>query len=110
MQQAPARLLRNDGDGAMNWLIIELVGHRHPDAIGTRVFVEASGRRQLRERRSGGSYLSSSDPRLHFGLGTASAARVEVVWPSGQHQTVGSVPANQVLRLAEAATHSTPKK
>lgn len=110
VQQAPARLLRNDGDGAMNWLIIELVGHRHPDAIGTRVFVEANGRRQLRERRSGGSYLSSSDPRLHFGLGTASTARVEVVWPSGQHQTVGSVSANQILRLAEAASHSTPNK
>ena len=104
VQKSPARLLRNDGDGTMNWLLIELVGHLHPDAIGTRVSVEAGGRRQLRERYSGGSYLSSSDPRLHFGLGTASSARIEITWPSGQRQTVESASANQTLRIVESAS------
>ena len=102
VQETPARLLRNDGKKTTNWLLIELIGHLHPDALGTRVSVETGGLRQLRERQSGGSYLSSSDPRLHFGLGTASSARIEITWPSGHHQTVESAPANQILRIVEA--------
>ncbi len=103
VQKTPARLLRNDSKKTTNWLLIELIGHLHPDALGTRVSVEAGGLRQLRERQSGGSYLSSSDPRLHFGVGTASPARIEITWPSGHHQTVESAPANQILRIVEAA-------
>ncbi len=101
VQRAPARLLRNDGANAHNWLTIELVGRIHPDALGTRVAVTAGGQRQLRERQSGGSYLSSSDPRLHFGLGKATKARVEITWSSGQYRLIEAVPANQILRIIE---------
>lgn len=101
VQRAPARLLRNDGANAHNWLTIELVGRIHPDALGTRVAVTVGGQRQLRERQSGGSYLSSSDPRLHFGLGKATKARVEITWPSGQYRLIEAVPANQILRIIE---------
>jgi hypothetical protein len=98
---ARPRLLRNDGGNQHNWLQIMLVGKMHPDALGTRVAVEAGGVRQVQERQSGGSYLSSHDPRLHFGLGRATEAHVEITWPSGQTQTLVNIAAGQVLRVEE---------
>ena len=79
----PPTLLRNDGGNRANWLLVELVGAGHRDALGARVTVTAGGMCMLRERQSGASYLSSHDPRLHFGLGRAERARVEVVWRAG---------------------------
>jgi len=49
------------------------------------------------------SYCSSNDPRLHFGLGSAATADVEVHWPSGLVETLKSVPSNQLLTLREGA-------
>ena len=98
---AQPRLLRNDGGNAQHWLQILLVGKIHPDALGTRVEVVADGVRQVQERQSGGSYLSSHDPRLHFGLGTATSARVVIHWPAGTHQTLEKVAANQVLKVVQ---------
>ena len=95
------RLLRNDGGNHNHWLQIALVGKTHPDALGARVIVEAGGVRQLQERQSGGSYLSSHDPRLHFGLGQDTLATVEITWPSGTMTTLKDIAANQVLRVAE---------
>jgi hypothetical protein len=46
-------------------------------------------------------YLSASDKRLHFGLGTAEKAKVEIVWPSGIHQTLDEVHADQFLEVRE---------
>ena len=98
---ARPRLLRNDGGNAHHWLQILLVGKIHPDALGTRVEVVANGIRQVQERQSGGSYLSSHDPRLHFGLGTATSVQVEIHWPDGTHQTLEKVAANQVLKVVQ---------
>ena len=98
---APPRLLRNDSDHRHHYLQIFLIGRTHPDALGTRVAVTADGVRQTQERQSGGSYLASHDPRLHFGLGTATRARVEITWPSGQVQTLENVTVDQVLRVEE---------
>ncbi len=53
------------------------------------------------EVRSGGSYFSQSDFRLHFGLKKSNAARIEVHWPSGQVDKRNGVPANQVLLITE---------
>ena len=50
---------------------------------------------------SAGSYISANDKRLHFGLGTAREARVEVRWPSGQRQALEHVAADQVLTIKE---------
>ena len=97
------RLLRNEGDNQQHWLLIQLVGARQRDALGARVVVIAGGLRQLRERQSGGSYLASHDPRLHFGLGQATRAEVEVYWPDGQVQKLSGVPADQLLRLVQPA-------
>ena len=94
-------LLRNDGGNRNNWLLVELVGAGHRDALGARVTVTAGGMSMLRERQSGASYLSSHDPRLHFGLGRAERARVEIVWPGGRRQVIEEVPANRILRVLE---------
>ena len=98
---ARPRLLRNDGGNAHHWLQILLVGKIHPDALGTRVEVIADGIRQVQERQSGGSYLSSHDPRLHFGLGAATSAQVEIYWPDGTQQTLEKVATNQVLKIVQ---------
>lgn len=84
---SPPTLLRNVADGHHHWIGLKLVGGRgNPrDAIGARVFLTAGGRRRCADLFSGGSYGSSSDPRLHFGLGTADRIeRVEVRWPNGR--------------------------
>jgi len=78
-----ARLWRNDGPFAGHWLTVILEGGApNRDAIGARVTVEAGGRSFLRYARTGVSYCSQADPRLHFGLGGAErVTRVRVRWP-----------------------------
>jgi hypothetical protein len=84
--------------GRQHWLVITLRGTRsNRDGFGARV--EVNG--QIRYATCSGSYLSASDKRLHFGLGSAENAKVEVVWPSGIHQTVKQVPADQFLEVRE---------
>lgn len=97
----PPALLRNDGGNEGHWLQIYLVGRKQRDALGARVVVTAAGRRQIRERQSGGSYLSSHDPRLHFGLGTAAQADVEVRWPDGEVQHLSKVETDRVIHVVQ---------
>ena len=70
--------------------------------IGAKVRVTSGGRTQLQEINPYGSYLSTSDTRLYFGLGNATQARIEIEWPSGKKQTIDSVRAGQILLLDEA--------
>ena len=72
-------------------------------AIGARVLVRYGGKLQVQEVLSGSSFLSSNDPRLHFGLGAATTADVEVHWPSGLVETMKSVAANQLITLREGS-------
>ena len=99
----PALLVRNGGNGN-NWLILDLTGTRsNSDGTGAlvRVAIE-SGDGQHAIASAAGSYLSSGDHRLHFGLGSRPQAElVEVTWPSGAVQTLESVPANQILVITE---------
>jgi uncharacterized protein YjeT (DUF2065 family) len=101
----PLLLLRNTGDGG-SWLEIEL-GRFAP---GARVTVELpDGRRLVREAHVGSSYVSSEDPRLHFGLGAVDRVRVvEVRWPGGGSSRVEDVTANQVLRIEPPASGPGP--
>ena len=96
-------LLRNDGGSVSNYLLVETVGTvSNRNGIGTRIEVEAAGLRQVNEVRSGGSYLSHDDLRVHFGLGQASGVdRVTLRWPSGIVQALEDVTVNQVLRVTE---------
>ena len=78
----PALLWRNDGPARGHWLTLTLEGKPpNRDAIGARVIVSAGERRLLRYARTGSSYASQADPRLHFGLGSATSVRIEVRWP-----------------------------
>ena len=90
-------VLMNRG-GAGHWLNITLRGTRsNRDGLGARVVVNG----QTRIATTSGSYVSASDKRLHFGLGPAETAKVEVYWPSGAHQTLEGVKANQFLEIKE---------
>jgi enediyne biosynthesis protein E4 len=94
---AHPQVLMNRG-GKAHWLTITLRGTRsNRDGYGARVQVNG----QARFATSTVGYLSASDKRLHFGLGTADKAKVEVVWPSGIHQTLNDVHANQFLEVRE---------
>jgi hypothetical protein len=81
--------LRNDGKHG-GWIGLLLRGHKsNRQGIGARVTIETELGKQVREVKAGDSYLSSSDPRVHFGLGTAKEIRqIEIKWPSGIVQTV----------------------
>ena len=95
---ARASLLRNDADG--HWLAIRLAGG--VDGVGARVSVRTGDRVQVREARRGGSYLSSHDPRLYFGLGEwTKVDAVEIRWPGGAVQRIAGVAADQLLVVEE---------
>jgi len=100
----PPSLLRNDAPPGNRWIKIRLEGTKsNRSAIGARVLVRYGGKVQVQEVMSGSSFLSSSDPRLHFGLGAAATADVEVHWPSGLVEMQKSVPANQLVTLREGS-------
>ncbi len=84
-------VMRNVSKDGNHWLELKLVGGpKSPrDAVGATVYVKANGFRQRADITSGGSFASTSDPRVHFGLGGAKTIEsVEVRWPSGAVETV----------------------
>jgi hypothetical protein len=85
------QLLKCTSRTGHNWLKIKLIGTKsNRSAIGARVTCRTpDGRVQVQEVRSGGGYLSQSALELHFGLGTAERAEVEVRWPSGRAAAIG---------------------
>ena len=98
-------VLRNDGGNRGNFLVVDLEGRTgNRSAVGALVIVRAADLVQRAERRSGDSYLSHSDARLHFGLGTRTKAdSVEVRWPHGSVQTFRDIPANAFIKIVEGA-------
>jgi hypothetical protein len=89
--EGPPTVLRNVHDNANHWVEFALIGgvHSPRDAVGAKIFVTACGRKQRRDLLSGGSFASSNDPRLLFGLGTCSIVDdAEIVWPDGERQKV----------------------
>lgn len=106
----PVAILRNEADtGGRNWLGVELARAGHADAVGARVVVEAGGRKQTRFAKGGGSYLSSSDRRFVFGLGSADRVdAVTVVWPGGAEQHFRGVTPGRYWRLTEGREQPVP--
>ncbi len=93
----PPQVFMNRGS-AGHWLTITLRGTRsNRDGLGARVQVNG----QTRFATTAGSYESANDKRLHFGLGPAKTAKVEVLWPSGTHQVLNDVRADQFLEIRE---------
>ena len=98
----PARLHRNVFAGAGRFIGFLLEGRSgNRDGIGARVTVEAAGRTQVAERQSGSSYQTSGDPRVHFGLGDATFARVSVRWSATSTDVHERLDAGSYWRLVE---------
>jgi hypothetical protein len=100
------RLYRNDGGNDNDWLRVRLVGRSsNREGYGAKVRVEASPGGGVREQQVGAihHFLGQSERVAHFGLGPAAGPvhRVEVVWPSGQSQSLADVAPNQLLVLTE---------
>ena len=85
--------------------MLKLIGHQsNRDAIGAEVRLVTASGSQYATVSTAGSYLSSSDKRVHFGLGPESIAqRIEVRWPSGIRQELKNVAADQFLKIDEPA-------
>jgi hypothetical protein len=101
---SPAELLYNTSTDKNHWILIQTVGVKsNRDGIGTRIKVTGeSGQVQYNHVTTAGSYASSSDKRVHFGLGAdTSIKEIELLWPSGTVQTLRDVKADQVLKIVE---------
>ncbi len=104
----PPLVLQNKSSNRNHWLTLQLVGHKsNRDGIGAEVkMIPASGIAQYATVTTAGSYLSASDRRVHFGLGSATSAKsIEIRWPSGIRQRLENVPANQILTIEEPDEH-----
>ncbi|HET7207122.1 MAG TPA: CRTAC1 family protein [Terriglobales bacterium] len=96
-------ILRNHGAASRHWVSFELAGAKSNRlAIGARLKITAGGMPQTEQVRSGGSYLSQSDFRVHFGLGSSTRIdAVEIRWPSGTVDQLKNVAADQFYAVLE---------
>jgi hypothetical protein len=101
----PIALLRNESRTTGHWLRVRLIGTRSPrQPIGARVRLRTADGSQTRQVKGGGSFLSSSDPRLMFGFHQASHVNeLEIAWPSGVTQRLQDLPVDQTLVVIEPA-------
>jgi enediyne biosynthesis protein E4 len=104
-------VLHNSTQTQNHWLTLELVGHQsNRDAIGAEVKVVTAKGSQWATVTTAGSYLSSSDKRVHFGLGSEMVAgTIEIHWPSGIRQTLKDIRGDQILQVQEPLAGSTGK-
>lgn len=100
----PPSLLRNDAPAGNHWIKIRLEGTKsNRSAIGSRVLVRYDGKLQAQCLTSQSSFLSSNDPRLHFGLGTATSVDVDVFWPNGGSEKFQKISADQLVTIREGS-------
>jgi hypothetical protein len=101
----PAYILHNETPTRNHWLMLRLVGHKsNRDAIGAEVKIVTAKGAQFASVTTASSYLSSSDKRLHFGLGTETVAEtIEIHWPGGVSQTLKNVRGDQIVQIDEPA-------
>lgn len=97
------QLLRNEGGSKNNWILVKTIGTKsNRNGIGARVKVVSGDLVQLDEVRSGGSYISQNDLRLHFGLEKrAKVDLIQVRWPSGSVDTLTNVSVNKIVTVKE---------
>ena len=100
--EAPS-LLRNDGGNTNHWLTVQLIGTRsNRDGNGASLKLSAGGRVRVEQAKGGMSYMSASDPRIHFGLGKQTKIEALVIrWPSGQVDRLTNVPADKIIAVKE---------
>jgi enediyne biosynthesis protein E4 len=106
----PVRVLHNETAGSNHWVLLKLTGHKsNRDAIGAAVKIMTAEGTQYATVTTASSYLSSSDKRVHFGLGKASTVQaIEIHWPSGIVQTLKDVAADKIVEIDEPTTSSAP--
>ena len=98
----PPSLLRNDVGGNNHWIKVKLRGTTsNRSAIGARVVAHYAGKQQAQEVLSQSSFYSASDFRLHFGLGAATVADLDIRWPNGAREKFAAVPANRLVTIVE---------
>ena len=104
MNDSPT-LLHDCAPPAGHSLVVQLIGTRsNRSAIGARVTVSAAGRRLIDEVRSGGSFCSQNDLRIHVGLGARTRAdRIDVAWPSGAAEVIPGIDADQLVVIREGS-------
>jgi len=101
-QNEPPSLLRNDAPKENRWLKVRLEGTKsNRSAIGALVLAHYGGKVQAQGVLSQASYVSSNDPRLHFGLGAEDKADIEVRWPSGAIEKYPAQAANRLITILE---------
>jgi hypothetical protein len=98
----PPSLLRNDVSGGYHWLKVLLQGVKsNRSAIGAQVIASYGDRKQSQAVLAQSSYLSVNDRRLHFGLGTATRASLEIIWPDGSRENIKDVEGDQLVVVRE---------
>jgi enediyne biosynthesis protein E4 len=100
----PPALLRNVSDDKNHWVALKLIGGKKSprDAIGATVYLSAGGIRQRGDVLSGGSFSSSNDPRVHFGLGTnARIEKCEIRWPDGSIEEIKFPGVDQIFTIEQ---------
>jgi enediyne biosynthesis protein E4 len=101
-QNEPPSLLRNDAPREHHWIKVRLEGTKsNRSAIGARVVARYGGKSQAQAVLSQASYVSANDPRLHFGLGSATRADIEVLWPSGSLEKYPGLAADRLVTILE---------
>lgn len=100
---AMPELLHAESVNQNNWIKIKLTGTKsNRDGIGARIKCVTADGTQIDEVRSGGSYYSQNDLRVHFGLGKNQRVKaIEIHWPSGQVDALGEITANQLILVKE---------
>ena len=99
----PPSLLKNTAPNTNHWLSVKLEGTgSNRSAIGARITLTAGGRKQIREVTSGGSYISQSDLRQHFGLGASERIdELKIRWPAGETESIGKLDADRFVTIQE---------
>src|SRR5277367_5968743 len=108
--EAP-ELLRNDGGNANHWLEVLLIGTQsNRDGIGSTLKLTSEGITHVEQAKGGMSYMSASDPRIHFGLGRrATIESLVITWPSGHVDKLTNVPIDKIIAVKEG-TGIVPRK
>ena len=100
----PAAILRGVGGTGKHWMGLSLAGKDNACVTGARVSWEKNGQKQARFAKAGGSYASSSDRRVQFGLGEDAGGVVTVVWPGGATQRFENLPADRYHRIQQGVS------
>ncbi len=108
--QGPARLYRNEAPRRGHWLRVRVVDQElRRDAIGATITLVCGNRRLVQTARRASSYLSSGDPRVHYGLGdTDRVDRIEVAWPDGTRESFPGTDVDRMVVLARGSGRSLP--